>query len=412
MKTIMKILSILLLTVSLLGGASAVVSAAEGLPSPHEEALLELINQARQNPLGVAASMGMDPEKILQDLPELEKILKEGLPPVTFNPTLYAVASAHTQDMFANGYYSHTSPDGRGYEARIRDAGYPATATGESLGMLAFANFIDPKDAARFLFEYIFRDELDPLRTEKRNILDPLLKEAGVSVETGVLSLGGAPWNVYLATCDFGAVLEVPDPVIPPVIPPEPDPVISAPEAMLFQLMNQARQNPLTVAASLGLDPQQILADFPEFRDPLTQGLSPLTFSSSLYTAAREHAEDMLARGYFSHDSLDGRTYVDRIRKTGYNLLNAGEYIELQCLGTSLTDDEIKARIDWLVRYMSAKLFTRELRPDSAAVQRNILNTGLREVGISIITGISPELGGICGDFMLLMVADFGLRSE
>jgi uncharacterized protein YkwD len=315
--------------------------------------------------------------------------------------------------MFANGYYSHVSPDGRGYEARIVDAGYPAGATGESLGMLTFANFIDPQDAARFLFEYMFSDELDPLRTEKRNILDPLLKEAGVSVETGVLSLGGAPWNVYLATCDYGAVIPVPDPVIPvpdPVIP-VPDPVISVPEATLLQLINQARQNPLTVAASLGLDPQQILADFPEFRDPLTQGLSPLTFSRSLYKAARAHAEDMLANGYFSHDSLDGRTYADRIRQTGYNLLNAGEYIELQCIGTGLTADEINDRIGWLVQYMFEKLLTRELRPDNAD-QRNILNIGLREFGISIITGTSPELGGICGDFMLLMVADFGLRSE
>ena len=399
MTTIFRILSILLLTVSLLGGTGGVVSATEGLPSPQEEVLLGLINQARQNPLGVAASMGMDPEKILQDLPELEKILKEGLPPVTFNPTLYGVASAHTQDMFANGYYSHVSPDGRGYEARIVDAGYPAGATGESLGMLAFANFIDPKDAAWFLFEYMFSDELDPLRTEKRNILDPLLKEAGVSVETGVLSLGGAPWNVYLATCDYGAVIS------------EPDPVISVPEAKLFQLINQARANPLTVAASLGLDPQQILADFPELYDPLTQGLSPLTFSGSLQKAAKAHAEDMLANGYYSHDSLDGRTYADRIRATGYNLLTAGEYVKLQCIGRDLADDEIEARIDWLVRYMFETLFTRELQPDSAE-QRNILNVGLREVGISIVTGTSRELGGICGDFMLLMVADFGTRSE
>ena len=80
------------------------------VPSPHEEALLALINQARQNPLAVAASMGMDPEKILKDLPELEKILKEGLPPVTFNGNLYEAARAHTQDMFANGYYSHDLP--------------------------------------------------------------------------------------------------------------------------------------------------------------------------------------------------------------------------------------------------------------------------------------------------------------
>ncbi|HEY5498353.1 MAG TPA: CAP domain-containing protein, partial [Syntrophales bacterium] len=391
MTMIARILCILLLTVSFFGGAGGIASAAEGLPSPQDEALLALINQARQNPLAVAASMGMDPEKILKDLPELEKILREGLPPVTLNGNLSEAARAHTQDMFANGYYSHDSPDGRGYDARIRDGGYPAATTGETLGMLCFANFINPGDAVRLLFEYMFWDELDPLRKEKRNILDPLLKEAGVSVNTGVLSLGGAPWNVYLATCDFGAV-------------------ISGPEARLFQLINEARKSPLTVAASLGMDPQQILADFPELQDLLTQGLSPLTFSSGLYKAARAHAEDMLANGYYSHDSLDGRTYVDRIRQTGYDPLDAGEYMELQCLGTGLTD-ETNDRIDWLVRFMFEKFFTRELRPDSAE-QRNILNVGLKEVGISLVTGTSRELGGICGDFMLLMVVDFGLSPE
>ncbi|MHB9098554.1 MAG: CAP domain-containing protein, partial [Syntrophales bacterium] len=222
----MRILSILLLTATLLGGANGTVSAAEGLPSPQDEALLGLINQARQNPLAVAASMGMDIEKILKDLPQLEKILREGLPPVTFSVKLAEAARAHTQDMFANGYYSHYSPDGRGYDARIRDTGYLATATGESLGMLAFANFIDPKDAAQFIFEYMFWDELDPLRTEKRNILDPRLKEAGINIDTGVLSLGGTSWNVYLATCDFGTV-------------------ISEPEDKILQQINQARVNPL-----------------------------------------------------------------------------------------------------------------------------------------------------------------------
>ncbi len=386
---IMRILSFILLTVALFGGVNGIAFAAEGVPSPHDEALLALINQARQDPLAVAASMGMDPKKILKDLPELKKILKEGLPPVTFNGNLYEAARAHTADMFANGYYSHDSPDGRGYDARIRNSGYPAVTTGESLGMLLFANFIDPGDAVRFIFEYMFWDELDPLRKEKRNILDPLLKEAGVSVDAGVLGLGGAPWNVYLATCDFGAVT-------------------SEPEAALLQLINQARENPLTAAASLGMDTQQIIADFPELLDLLTQGLPPLTFSGGLYGAARAHAEDMLAKGYYSHDSLDGRTYVDRIREAGYNPLDAGEYMGLQCLGTYPVDAE---KVDWIARRIFEMYFTRELRPSSTE-RRIIMNPGLREVGISLITGTSIELGGTCGDFVLLLVADFGLRSE
>jgi len=386
----MRILFILL-TVSLLGGANGVISAAEGLPSPQDEALLALINQARENPLAVAASMGMDPEKIVKNLPELEKILREGLTPVTFNGNLSKAARAHTQDMFAKGYYSLDSPDGRGYDARILDSGYLAARTGESLGMLCFANFVNPGDAVRFLFEYMFWDELDPSRTEKRNILDPRLKEAGVSVDTGVLSLGGAPWNVYLATCDFGTA-------------------ISGPEAELFQLINQARENPLTVAASLGMDAQQILADFPELHDLLTQGLSPLTFSSSLYKAARAHAEDMLTNGYFSHNSLDGRTYEDRMREAGYDPLNAGESMLLGCMGNDFLVNNTD-QMEKLIQLLFKSIFTRELRPYPAE-EKNILNASLKEIGMGIAFGTSDKLEGVCGHNVLLMVADFGLRSE
>jgi uncharacterized protein YkwD len=390
MNIMMRILFILLFSVSLFGGAGGVASAAESLPSTHEEALFALINQARQDPLAVAASMGMDTEKILKDLPELATILKEGLPAITFNGKLYEAARAHTQDMFANGYYSHDSPNGLGYDARIRNSGYPAVATGESLGMLVFANFINPGDAAKRLFEYMFWDELDPSRTEKRNILDPLLKEAGVSVDTGVLRLGGGLWNVYLATCDYGAVN-------------------SGPEAKLLQLINQARENPLKEAASLGMNPEQVLADFPAWHDLLTQGLPPLTVNSGLSKVARAHAEDMLANGYFSDNSLDGRTYKDRMRENGYDPLAAGEYIRIQCLGSDFTNnDEL---IDRIVGIMFEIFLTRELSPYNTE-QRNILNAGLKEVGISLITGTSGNLGGICGNNVLLMVADFGSRSE
>jgi hypothetical protein len=118
----------------------------------------------------------------------------------------------------------------------------------------------------------------------------------------------------------------------------------------------------------------------------------------------------MLANGYYSHDSLDGRTYVDRIRETGYDPLDAGEYMWLQCLGTDPVD-AINDKVDWIARRIFEMSFTRELRPDSAE-RRIILNPALKEVGISLITGISSKLGGICGDFVLLMAADFGRRSE
>ena len=361
MTMMMRILFILLFSAPLWGGVSGIASAADVLPSTHEEALLALINQARQNPLTVAASMGMDPEKILKDLPELATILKEGLPAVTFNRKLYETARAHTQDMFANGYYSHDSPDGQGYDARIRNSGYPAVITGESLGMLVFANFIDPADAAKRLFEYIFWDELDPTRTEKRNILDPLLKEVGVRVDTGILRLGGASWNVYLATCDFGAV-------------------ISGPEGKLLQLINQARANPLGTAKSFGIDTAVFLEGRPELRAAFEQGLAPLTINANLVSASRAHARDMLGNNYYGKISSDGRTYKERIAASGYHFSYAGESLGITWF-TGLIDESVAIN----------RIFERMFRDEwesSNAGNLTILDPRMKEAGVALGEGI------------------------
>ncbi|MEM1557251.1 MAG: CAP domain-containing protein [Thermoproteota archaeon] len=47
-------------------------------------------------------------------------------------------------------------------------------------------------------------------------------------------------------------------------------------------------------------------------------GLSPLSLSNTLTTAAQLHSEDMAIRNYFSHTTPEGRTFVDRIREAGY----------------------------------------------------------------------------------------------
>ena len=49
--------------------------------------------------------------------------------------------------------------------------------------------------------------------------------------------------------------------------------------------------------------------------------------NASLLAAARGHSADMAINGYFSHTSLDGRTYVQRIRNAGYNGSPIGENI-------------------------------------------------------------------------------------
>jgi uncharacterized protein YkwD len=48
------------------------------------------------------------------------------------------------------------------------------------------------------------------------------------------------------------------------------------------------------------------------------QGAPPLQRVASLGRAATAHAEDMVARGFFSHLSPEGSRLIDRVRATGY----------------------------------------------------------------------------------------------
>lgn len=48
-------------------------------------------------------------------------------------------------------------------------------------------------------------------------------------------------------------------------------------------------------------------------------GLHPLAWESQLYDAARGHSEEMASENFFSHTSLNGRDFTDRIKEAGYD---------------------------------------------------------------------------------------------
>lgn len=54
---------------------------------------------------------------------------------------------------------------------------------------------------------------------------------------------------------------------------------------------------------------------------------TPLNWSAALTTAAYGHSRDMADNNYFSHTSLDGRTFSQRITAAGYTWSRAGENI-------------------------------------------------------------------------------------
>jgi uncharacterized protein YkwD len=60
-----------------------------------------------------------------------------------------------------------------------------------------------------------------------------------------------------------------------------------------------------------------------------TQGLKPLKPDPELAEVARAHSRDMLARGYFSHVTPDGKDPFDRMRQANVRFLAAGENLAL-----------------------------------------------------------------------------------
>ncbi len=58
-------------------------------------------------------------------------------------------------------------------------------------------------------------------------------------------------------------------------------------------------------------------------------GLRALKINEPLKQVAREHAKDMFARGYFSHDTPEGKDPFDRMDEAGIHYLTAGENLAL-----------------------------------------------------------------------------------
>jgi uncharacterized protein YkwD len=94
-----------------------------------------------------------------------------GLSPLRANTTLRAVARTHGSDMFAYGYLSHESRDGRLPLARVEAAGLSPWHVGENL---AYAQ--DVQEAHRLLMN-------SP--GHRANILSPVYRWIGIGVMDG-----------------------------------------------------------------------------------------------------------------------------------------------------------------------------------------------------------------------------------
>jgi uncharacterized protein YkwD len=111
-------------------------------------------------------------------------------------------------------------------------------------------------------------------------------------------------------------------------------------------------------------------------------GAPPLRSDPLLEKAAQKHAEDMLARGYFAHESPSGTTVKERAREAGYEWRTIGENIA----EGQFTVDEVMDT--WM---------------ESPGHRRNILDPAFTEIGIGLALGKGKN-----GERNVLWVQNFG----
>lgn len=373
-------------TPSVYGDVEHIAPTSAGIMDPEETLLFELINEARRNPLGTAATLGMDPARILADFPEHSKFLRHGMPELTPDVRLCKAARKHAADMLVNNYYAYESIDGRTPWQRMRDEGYVAAVAEESLGLLFFNNFISPETAVGRIFVNRFRDELNPARSGMRGMLNPELVEIGVGIGGGLYQISGFSGNVYLAVCDFGIPVE-------------------GYELELFELINQMRARPVDVSRSLGIEPAAILGLFPEYGDFFAKGLPPLVFNRKLRAAADVKITDMLENGYWANVSPEGVTPAMRIRQQGYApSWTAESRIRLSTCATAISPEKT-------VSVIFQNMFFNVFR-SSGFRDANLLAEKAADIGIRVVSAESKKLSGLCGENVHIAVFDFAAPAK
>jgi uncharacterized protein YkwD len=119
--------------------------------------------------------------------------------------------------------------------------------------------------------------------------------------------------------------------------------------------------------------------------------LPRLILNDKLSIAARVHSSAMVRGKFFSHDSADGSSFLDRIRSTGYLFGVSGWYVgENIAYGSGDRSSARSIGRAWM---------------NSPPHRANILSRSFREIGIGVANGTPVGVGGAT------YTTDFGKRS-
>lgn len=144
-----------------------------------EQLMIELLNHARLNAEAEAARLGItDPAELAAlNLPT------GSLEVVAGNTQLQTSAQLHSQWMLETDRFGHTGEGGTNAGTRMENAGYEFTGRwywGENIGYRASSGTLDQEAAVHHVHDALFLSE-----GHRRNMLNEIFREVGISVEHG-----------------------------------------------------------------------------------------------------------------------------------------------------------------------------------------------------------------------------------
>ncbi|MDF1794552.1 MAG: CAP domain-containing protein [Thalassobaculaceae bacterium] len=208
------------------------------------------------------------PAELIRELNEDRR--QRGLPALVEHPALMQAARAHVGDMAARGYVNVTAPDGVSADTWLKRVGFQATG----FSAMAMSGLPEAWGTAGTLLNAEAMSEL---------LLAPGEVRIGIGYHEKMFRLAdgritAAAWSVIVAAAPP-----------PPIAHAVPD---------LLREINRARAR---------------------------LGAAPVRLNDALSRVAAGHADDMVRRAYFAHESPDGGTLVDRIKMTDYDFERVGE---------------------------------------------------------------------------------------
>ena len=255
-----------------------------------------------------------------------------GVPALRLVQPLNQAAQQHAEEIVRSGTMRLEQGSERQVSDWIRKAGYNSHRWTESVTS-------SPNDFDQILHEWRRRDQ-----PTWGSLMDAEVRDLGI----GLSRRGGTPLYVFL---------------------------FAVPEADHFARSTGGLRDPEQVRA-------EMLAEVNALRRKA--GAPGLRMDPALQKAAQAHAQDMLERGFFAHESPSNTTVRERATKAGYKWRNIGENI---AEGQKSVDEVVAT---WM---------------DSPGHRRNMLEPKFRELGIGLVTGKGRD-----GEYRVIWVQNFGAR--